>query len=95
MEMCIRDSTWARSDVGITGPSFLGLGAPAGGAGSGRGVDGDRQADGGQGALRPSSNVDYLLEDDEPPGRSWGKLILLVAALALLGGFGYLHWRCV
>jgi hypothetical protein len=74
----------------ITGPSFLGLSAPAGGAGSGRG---DHRADGGHDALRPSSNVDYLLEDVEEPHRSRGKMILVVAALALAVGFGYLHWK--
>ncbi len=78
------------SEPVITGPSFLGLGAPAGGTGGGRG---DHQADGGHDALRPSSNVDYLLEDVEEPHRSRGKMILVVAALALAVGFGYLHWR--
>ena len=63
------------------------------GAGSGRGgLQGDRHADGGHDPLRPSSNVDYLLEDVEEP-RSWGKFILVVAALALALGFGYLHWK--
>src|SRR5271169_4300173 len=69
----------------ITGPSFLGLntqGSPA-----------DRHADGGRDALRPSSNLDYLLEDEEQPSRGLGKLILIVAALALMVGFGYLHWK--
>jgi TPR repeat protein len=38
--------------------------------------------------------VDYLLEDDEEePKRGWGKLILILAALVLAGGFGYLHWK--
>jgi hypothetical protein len=37
--------------------------------------------------------VDYLLEDVEEPRRSWGKVILVVAALALAVGFGYLHWK--
>ena len=78
----------------ITGPSFLGLGTPAGGTGSGRGgAQGDGQADRGHDVLRPSSNVDYLLEDDEEPRRSRGKFILVVLALALAVGFGYLHWK--
>jgi hypothetical protein len=72
----------------ITGPSFLGLNTPAP----------ERLKDqvverGGQDALRPSANVDYLLEDDDgEPRRGWGKLILFVVALALAVGFGYLHW---
>jgi hypothetical protein len=77
----------------ITGPSFLGLNTPVGGTGSGRGVQSDRHGAGGQDALRPSSNVDYLLEDVDEPRRGWGKLILVVVALALALGFGYLHWK--
>lgn len=79
----------------ITGPSFLGLNAPAPEKDSRRAglkedhVAGLRQQD----PLRPSSNVDYLLEDDEEPRRGWGKLILVVVALALAVGFGYLHWK--
>jgi hypothetical protein len=68
------------------GPSLLGLNLPGPETGSGRG-------DGGRDPLRPSSNVDYLLDDVEEPRRSWGKVILIVAALALAVGFGYLHWR--
>ncbi len=84
-----------KADVGpspapvITGPSFLGLGTPVGGTGSERG---DHHS-GGHDALRPSSNVDYLLEDVEEPRRSRGKVILIVMALALAVGFGYLHWK--
>ena len=46
--------------------------------------------DGGRDQLRPSSSVDYLLEDEEEP-RGWGKWILMVVALALAVGFGYLR----
>jgi hypothetical protein len=37
--------------------------------------------------------LDYLLEDEEEPKRGWGKLAVVVIALALLGGFGYLRWK--
>jgi hypothetical protein len=37
--------------------------------------------------------VDYLLEDEEEPHRSRGKVILIVAAVALAAGFGYMHWK--
>jgi hypothetical protein len=82
----------------ITGPSFLGLNTPAGQTGTGRtGLRSDRipgaRADAGRDTLRPSSNVDYLLEDEEEPRRGAGKWILVVVALALAGGFGYLHWK--
>lgn len=87
----------------IAGPSFLGLNTPAAGAGSGRAeVQSDRHldpvahrhADTGRDPLQPSSgNLDYLLDDEEEPKRGWGKLILVVAALGLAVGFGYLHWK--
>src|SRR5580658_3120435 len=67
----------------ITGHSFLGLSTP--------GPAVDRQT--GQDVLRPSSNLDYLLEDEEEPKRGSGKLILFVVALGLAVGFGYLHWK--
>jgi hypothetical protein len=72
----------------ITGPSFLGLSTP------GPAVDRHTQAARGRDPLQPSSrNLDYLLEDEEEPKRGSGKLILVVVALALAGGFGYLHWK--
>lgn len=67
----------------ISGPSFLGLSTP------GPHVERHPERD----PLRPSSNLDYLLEDEEEPQRGWGKLILAVVALAVAMGFGYLHWK--
>ncbi len=67
----------------ITGHSFLGLSTP------GPAVDGRAEPD----ALRPSSNVDYLLDDEEEPKRGWGKLVFIVVALALAVGMGYLHFK--
>jgi hypothetical protein len=68
----------------ITGHSFLGLSSP------GPAVDRHAEND----PLRPSSNLDYLLEDEEEePRRGWGKLVLIVVALALAVGFGYLHFK--
>jgi hypothetical protein len=77
--------TDARPSAGpvITGHSFLGLSSP--------GPAGDRRAD--PDALRPSSNVDYLLDDEEEPKRGWGKLVLIVVALGLAVGLGYLHFK--
>ena len=84
-----RNSYDEPSDAGITGPSFLGLNKPAnspGGFGRDRGTShGDD--------LRSSGSVDYLLEDDEEPKSGWGKFVLILLALALAAGFGYLHWK--
>ncbi len=82
-----RNGSPGNSDPVISGPSFLGLNKPADGrsrqAYSGRGHD-----------LRTSGNLDYLLDDDEEePKRGGGKLFLVVIALALIGGFGYLRWK--
>jgi len=74
-----------RMEPVITGPSFLGLNTPV--AGTGRAGVNDRDP------LRPSSSVDYLLDDEEEPRRSWGKWILVIVALALVVGFGYLRWK--
>jgi hypothetical protein len=71
----------------ITGPSFLGLNQPASRTGRQHGYrDHDPHHS-------SSGSVDYLLEDEEEPPRRWGKIILLLLALALAGGFGYLHWK--
>jgi zinc-ribbon domain len=42
-------------------------------------------------ADRPSRNLDYLLEDDEP--RSRKGLVIGILALLLVAGLGYLRWR--
>ncbi len=82
-----RSDAWPNTRPVISGgPSLLGLNLPPGDAGTGRG-------DGGRDALRPSSNLDYLLEDEEESRSGWGKWLLVVVALALAAGFGYLHWK--
>ncbi len=84
-----RADAWPSSRPVISGgPSLLGLNLPGSDAGSGR-------DDSGHDPLRTSSSVEYLLEDEEEPTRSWGKLILIVLALALAVGFGYLRWKGV
>jgi len=71
----------------ISGPSFLGLNAPASrnsDRGSSRGLSSH--------SSRTSGNLDYLLDDEEPKS-SAGKIFLILIALALAVGFGYLRWR--
>jgi hypothetical protein len=74
----------ARADSGpaVYGPSFLGLNRPP---------DGRNGMEPGSG--HHSGNLDYLLEDEEEPKRGWGKLLVVVIALGLIGGFGYLRWK--
>ncbi len=78
-----RPAPAASPEPSVTGPSFLGLNKPGDGQRGGRDSHG-----------RSSGSVDYLLEDDEEePKRGWGKVVLVLIALVLAGGFGYLHWR--
>jgi len=77
----------------ISGPSFLGLNQPASSqpAPSGR----QRSSLSIDPHSAPSSrNLDYLLEDEEEPrsGGAW-KFVLIVVALALAVGLGYLRWK--
>jgi hypothetical protein len=44
-------------------------------------------------APAPSGNLDYLLEDEEPKSGGGVKFLLILAALALAVGFGYLRWK--
>jgi hypothetical protein len=72
----------------ISGPSFLGLNQPAPSGGHGRGglsIDPN--------APPSSRSLDYLLEDEEPHRGGAGKYFLILVALLLAGGFGYLRWR--
>lgn len=71
----------------ISGPSFLGLNKP------GSGLDAGTQAGGADDRLRPSGDLDYLLDDEEEPKHGWGKFLLILVALALATGFGYLRWK--
>jgi hypothetical protein len=77
----------SRDVTGITGPSFLGLNPPPSDARSGLGLQRDAHHGG------ASRNLDYLLDDEEEPKRSAGKIFLILIALALAVGFGYLRWR--
>ena len=91
--------TEPKSGPVITGPSFLGLNLPAVDERGGDRRPQDRNPEGrrsesGRDPLQPSSrNLDYLLEDEEEPKRGPGKLILVVVALLLALGFGYLRWK--
>ena len=70
----------------ISGPSFLGLNEPAAPTSSRRSTL----------SIDPNSSsrsLDYLLEDEEPRRGAAGKFLLIIIALLLAGGFGYLRWR--
>ena len=79
-----------RDSPSISGPSFLGLGDPAPRRSSQRTRD-SLSID--PNHSRGSGNLDYLLEDDEErPSGAW-KYILILVALALAVGFGYLRFK--
>ncbi len=70
----------------ISGPSFLGLNDPATPRKRGSLSVDPRSSS--------SSNLDYLLEDvEEPKGGGAGKVFLILLALLLAVGFGYLRFR--
>ena len=72
----------------ISGPSFLGLNDPAPATRRRGSLSIDPNA-------APSSrSLEYLLEDDEEPKRGGaGKFLLILVALALAVGLGYLRWK--
>ncbi len=69
--------------LSISGPSFLGLNQPPE-------PTGRPSADPRGG---PSRNLDYLLDDDEPQHGGGWKIGLILVALLLAVGMGYLRWR--
>jgi len=73
----------------ISGPSFLGLNEPAPAARRRGSLSIDPNSPPG------SSNLDYLLHDDEEETKRGGagKYVLILLALALAAGFGYLRWK--
>ena len=67
----------------INGPSFLGLNDPS-----------PKRGNLNSGAHSSSSNLEYLLDDeDEHRGGGAGKFVLILLALALAAGLGYLRWK--
>jgi hypothetical protein len=69
----------------ISGPSFLGLNDPAPRKRGSLSFDHSSPS---------SSNVDYLLDDEEEHRRGGaGKIVLILVALALAAGLGYLRWK--
>jgi hypothetical protein len=69
----------------IAGPSFLGLNDPP---------PERKRASFEANPSSPSSNLDYLLDDvEEPKGGGAGKVFLILLALMLAVGFGYLRFK--
>ncbi|MFZ0774832.1 MAG: hypothetical protein WAN08_25670 [Candidatus Sulfotelmatobacter sp.] len=77
----------------IAGPSFLGLNQPGDGPSRGQAAAHSDHRSIPDPLAHSSGNLDYLLEDEEEPKRGWGKLAVIVIALVLAGGFGYLRWK--
>lgn len=80
----------SETPASISGPSFLGLNEPAGPARSTR----KRASLSIDPHSAPGSNLDYLLEEDEPQ-HHWGigRILLILIALGMAVGFGYLRFR--
>jgi hypothetical protein len=83
-------SAVSETPASISGPSFLGLNEPASGTRGTRkraSLSIDPQS-------APGSNLDYLLDEEEPQ-HHWGigKILLILIALALAVGFGYLRFK--
>lgn len=71
--------------VSVSGPSFLGLNNPPPAPRKSSGLSIDPHS---------SRNLDYLLEDEEQPrGSGAGKVFLILIALLLAAGLGYLRWK--
>lgn len=80
-----RSAPAPQSSPSISGPSFLGLNdrSPHRRTRASLSID-----------PHSSSNVDYLLDDeDEPSHFGAGKVLLILIALGLAVGFGYLRWK--
>ena len=76
-----------RNSPSISGPSFLGLNEPPAAPSRAR-LTVDPHAE------PTSRNLDYLLDDEEEPRRGGaGKIVLILLALALAVGLGYLRWK--
>lgn len=78
------------SHSSISGPSFLGLNDPAPSRPTAR----KRASLSIDPHSAPGSNLEYLLDEEEPP-RHWGigKILFILIALGLAIGFGYLRWK--
>jgi len=68
----------------ISGPSFLGLNDPGPRKRGGLSID---PRDG------SSRDLDYLLEEEDHKSSGAGKFLLIIVALALAVGLGYLRWK--
>jgi len=71
----------------ISGPSFLGLNEPPPATRRRGSLSIDPHS------AHSSRDLNYLLDDDEEPRGGAGKYILILLALGLAVGFGYLRWK--
>jgi len=84
-----RFATAVSETPAISGPSFLGLNQPAS-----RARSSSKRASLSIDPHSPGSNLEYLL-DEEEPHRPWGigKILVIMIALGLAVGFGYLRFK--
>lgn len=79
-------SATAERPASISGPSFLGLNDPP-----------PQQKRSSlsitQGHDSSSRNLDYLLDDEEPPRSSAWKMLVIIAVLAVVAAVGYMRWK--
>jgi hypothetical protein len=78
-------SATAERPASISGPSFLGLNDPPPQKRSSLSIT--------QGHDSPSRNLDYLLDDEEPPRSSAWKILVIIAVLAVAAALGYMRWK--
>jgi hypothetical protein len=78
-------SATAERSASISGPSFLGLNDPPPQKRSSLSIT--------QGHDSSSRNLDYLLDDEEPPRSGAWKLLFIIAVLAVAAALGYMRWK--
>jgi len=80
----IAPSATEERPTSISGPSFLGLNDPPPQKRSSLSITQGHDS---------SRNLDYLLDDEEPPRSSAWTMLVIIAVLAVAAGLGYMRWK--